>query len=93
MTFISKQTGVRIRWVDAQIVTHQHLIGLRHLNPTPELYDSVEQYSELVYSWVVAVLSDFDVSVEEDIYAVVSDGGSDVKCCSTHPKFLHKPWE
>lgn len=86
-------TGVRVRWVDAMIVTRQHLLGLRHLNPTPELYDSVEQYSELVYSWVVAVLSDFDLSVEDDIYAIVSDGGSDVKCCATHTKFLNKPWE
>jgi len=46
-----------------------------------------------VYSWVVAVLSDFDISLDNDIFAIVSDGGSDVKCCASNPSFLNKPWE
>ncbi|GAB5030514.1 Hypothetical protein NocV09_00301810 [Nannochloropsis oceanica] len=80
------------RWIDAQVSPRQHLIGLRHLAPTPELY-AATQYSELVYSWVVAVLSDFDISLDNDVFAIVSDGGSDVKCCASNPSFLNKPLE
>lgn len=86
-------TGVRVRWVDKHFVAHEHLIGLRHLNPSPELLNNASQYSELIYSWCVAVLSEFNTSVENDVFALVTDGGSGVKCCTTNAKFLAKKWE
>lgn len=80
-----------MRWGDKGFRAHQHLIGLRHPNPSPELIDNASQYSELLYSWCVAGLAEFNISVEDDVFALVTDGGSDIKCCAI--KFLGKQWE
>ena len=48
--------------------------------------------SDLLYDWVKSCLSEFKIS-ERDIFAVVTDSGSDVKRCATHEACLNKPWE
>lgn len=84
-------TGVRVRFVNDSMGTEAYLLGLRLFCPAPDVSDETEQVSTTLFLWVEAVLEEFGLSVD-DIFAVVTDSGSDVKRCGTAPDLLNKPW-
>lgn len=86
-----KCAGLRLTWIDDDWVRHSRLIACRHYNPSSQLRDEVRA-SELLADYVKSCLAEFNLNVQ-DIYAVVTDSGSDVKRCATHSSCLNKPWE
>lgn len=68
-----------------------YLLGLRLFSPAPQVSDELEQVSTTLFLWVEAVLEEFGLSID-DIFAVVTDSGSDVKRCGTAKDLLNKPW-
>ena len=84
--------GLRLTWIDDEDwTTHSRLITCRHYNPSTVLRDEARA-SELLFEWVKSCLAEYNLSVD-DIFAVVTDSGSDVKRCATSPSLLNKPWE
>lgn len=82
---------MRVRYVNDSMGVETYVLGLRLFAPAPEVSNELEQASTLLFLWVEAVLEEFGLSVD-DIFAVVTDSGSDIKRCGTAEDLLNKPW-
>ena len=80
-----------MRFVNDSMGVETYLLGLRFFSPALEVSDDLEQVSTTLFLWVEAVLEEFGLSVD-DIFAVVTGSGSDVKRCGTAKGLLDKPW-
>ena len=89
LTHAYQTVGVRIRFVNEAMGLETYLLGLRLFDPAPEVSDATEHVSTTLHLWVVAVLAEFSFS-KDQIFAAVSDSGSDVKRCIMAPDLLNK---
>lgn len=67
------------------------LISCRHFNPASEIRDGVAA-SFILAEWTKACLAEFGLTID-DVFAMVTDSGSDVKRCASSAACLQKPWE
>jgi hypothetical protein len=81
---------VRLSWIDEAWREKSRLIACRVFDPSFKEQEEAQFYSDLMLEWVKACLEEVGLGLG-DIFASVSDGGSDVtRLCMT---LLGKPWE
>lgn len=89
-THHSAHAGLRARFVNDSMGLETYLLGLRPFTPAPELNNEIDHVSDMLKLWADAVLDEFGLSLD-NVFAVTSDSGSDVKRCARVS--MDKPWE
>jgi len=84
-------TGVKVRWMNRMFQVVNYTIACREFNPSSTEREN-NNLSKLIMDWTLDCMAEVGLQLS-DVYAAVSDSGSDVKCAVSSSERMGLSWE